>query len=745
MSRIISPSVQFTTSTVTSPSQAVQQITGAFVGPTKKGRYFVPTYVENYAEFVEKFGGVSHDNYTAMAVRNYLEETTGATIVAIAGKGYEDVKAWNLSVGDHVIAQLYLSKAGIENQDVDSITVSGDADNFSISIEDSTSTVLEEYTGISLSRTSNNKFIGDYKNPKSDSIEFFVKYMVDVEELEITDWDTQAVSVDSVVGDVSFPSYQPSHSPTVISQDGQELFRLVTLQDNANQEFKISVENIKSASEVGGNYGSFDVSVRRYGDSDRRPQIVEQFTDLNFNPQSNNYIRRVIGDKYEFYDNVNNRVGENGVFENGSSFIRVEVINENDIPENAVPWGFTGYDVPVDYFNTLQASDIPFYKYPSEDEDADYYGVDFTKFYINYLHNELPTGQLEQVPNFVLSSDPVVDVDKGNRAFTFGFFDGTDGLDPTVTKNIGEDITPSNTFGLDLSPEQQSVPEGAEVQAYRNAIRTLEDPEMVDINLLTLPGINTTQHPHIVNFAIERMESRGDVFVIVDAGSINEGINSMVQSMVGFDTYQAGAFAPWIWAQEPDLNQVMPVPPSVVIPSVFAYNDNVARPWFAPLGLNRGVISQSIKPTILYRLSERDELYDDRINPIARILGEGTVVLGQKTLLSDQDDPLNRINVVRLLIEAQKFISTVAWRVIGEPINESTRAGLQTTINDYLEVVQEENGLQRFGVDFSENLNTPDVVNRNLIRGVIFLVPQFATEGIQIQFVVGDTGVEFDI
>lgn len=751
MSKIISPAVKFTTSTAINPTDAIQQITSAFVGPTQKGRYFVPTFVNDFQDFVNKFGRITKNNYTAMAVRNYLSETSGATIVSVAGTEEFDVTVGNIQIDGKTVAQVLFSKAGEDNADIESFEVTGNADDFTLNLVDASAEAVETYENLSLDKEDRNRWIGRFTNPKSESIHFYVKYLIDPGDITEEDLSSVSIGID-VQFDVTFTGYQASESPVVVSQnfsgDYKDLFKFVTLQDNANRDVKISIEDIRTAEEVNPRnpeYGDFTVTVRGYDDTDRRQEVYEQFLNVNFNPQSQNYIRRAIGDKYESFNATDQRVEESGLYPNNSNFIRVEMIDEDDIPENAIPWGFNRYDHAGEFFDNTEPS--PYYALPEDDTDGDkeYYGVDFDEtpdYYIDSLHNVLPkvVNSGVDAERFILSNDAdVTDFDK-ERAFNFGFYGGSDGFNPTILKNIGEDITSSNTFGFDLTDETSS---GS--ISYQNAIRTLEDPEQIDINLLTLPGINSSQHGHLVNYATERMESRGDVFVIADAGGKTTDINTMITGVNTIDSYQIGTFAPWIWVQEPAFNQVMPVPPSVVIPAVFAFNDNVSRPWYAPFGLNRGVISQSIKPSTLYRLSERDTLYEGRINPIARILNEGTVVLGQKTLLANQDDPLNRINVVRLLIEAQKFISTVAWRVIGEPINEGTRTTLEDQINDYLEVVQEENGLEEFEVNFSEELNTPDVVNRNLIRGVIFMVPQKATEGIQIQFVVGDTGVEFDV
>jgi uncharacterized protein len=74
------------------------------------------------------------------------------------------------------------------------------------------------------------------------------------------------------------------------------------------------------------------------------------------------------------------------------------------------------------------------------------------------------------------------------------------------------------------------------------------------------------------------------------------------------------------------------VPASTVIGGVYAYNDSVSEPWFAPAGINRGGLSTVIRAERRLAQSDRDTLYSGKVNPIATFPGTGVVVYGQKTL-----------------------------------------------------------------------------------------------------------------
>jgi phage tail sheath protein FI len=186
----------------------------------------------------------------------------------------------------------------------------------------------------------------------------------------------------------------------------------------------------------------------------------------------------------------------------------------------------------------------------------------------------------------------------------------------------------------------------------------------------------------------------------------------------------------------------MSVPPSVLMPAVFAANDRLAAEWFAPAGLNRGGITGAV--SVLNRLthSERDTLYENKVNPIAAFPGQGIVAFGQKTL-QDKASALDRINVRRLLIVLKKFVASTSRYLVFEQNTSSTRARFLNTVNPYLEAVQQRQGLYSFRVVMDESNNTPDVIDRNILAGQIFLQPAKTAEFIVIDFNILPTGASF--
>ena len=140
--------------------------------------------------------------------------------------------------------------------------------------------------------------------------------------------------------------------------------------------------------------------------------------------------------------------------------------------------------------------------------------------------------------------------------------------------------------------------------------------------------------------------------------------------------------------------------------------------------------------------TNRDELYENKVNPIAQFPGQGIVTFGQKTLQT-KPSALDRINVRRLLIALKKFIASSSRYLLFEQNTEATRNRFLNIVNPYLASVQERQGLFAFRVVMDETNNTPDVIDRNQLVGQIYLQPARAAEFIVLDFNILPTGATF--
>jgi phage tail sheath protein FI len=140
--------------------------------------------------------------------------------------------------------------------------------------------------------------------------------------------------------------------------------------------------------------------------------------------------------------------------------------------------------------------------------------------------------------------------------------------------------------------------------------------------------------------------------------------------------------------------------------------------------------------------SQKDQLYENNINPLATLPKRGVVVFGQKTLQKGAS-ALDRVNVRRLMIELKSYISQVADTLVFEQNTAVTRNTFLARVNPYLEVIQQKQGLYAFRVIMDESNNTPDVIDRNQLIGQIYIQPTRTAEFIALDFILQPTGAEF--
>ncbi|MEK6880814.1 MAG: phage tail sheath C-terminal domain-containing protein, partial [Nanoarchaeota archaeon] len=284
------------------------------------------------------------------------------------------------------------------------------------------------------------------------------------------------------------------------------------------------------------------------------------------------------------------------------------------------------------------------------------------------------------------------------------------------------------------------------VQALRQAVDVVKDPDFIDINLLAIPGIYSNQ---VVEYGIEKIETRADAMYVIDiSGSTYSIVANEVKSR-GFNTSYATVYYPDINVVDDVNGKIVRVPSSVAAVGAISFNDRVSFPWFAPAGLNRGGLNADTigfavtKPVDQLKESERNTLYENRVNPIAKFPGiPGATIWGQKTL-QVKASALDRVNVRRLLIKAKKLVSSAVKFLVFEPNNPSTWTAFKQIVNPILADIQSKNGLEQFQVIIDSTTNTPDLIDRNVMRGVLLLIPQRSAEFIAIDFVIGRSGASF--
>jgi len=281
---------------------------------------------------------------------------------------------------------------------------------------------------------------------------------------------------------------------------------------------------------------------------------------------------------------------------------------------------------------------------------------------------------------------------------------------------------------------------------YTQSLKLLANKDEYKYNVLATPGLikNSTFSGHAtsVNLVINQAANRGDYIAVDDVAGYGSTITTITNAASSVDSSFAATYWPWLQTVDPDTGEFVWVPASTMIPAVYAFNDSVSEPWFAPAGLNRGALSNVVRAERKLSNTDRDTLYLGNVNPIATFPNTGVVVYGQKTL-QKKASALDRVNVRRLLISLKEYISNISQFLVFEQNTISTRNQFLSQVNPYLESVQQRQGLYAFKVVMDDSNNTPDVIDRNQLVGQIYLQPTKTAEFIILDFNVLPTGATF--
>ena len=153
--------------------------------------------------------------------------------------------------------------------------------------------------------------------------------------------------------------YQAPKTTKFISQPygktEYNLFHFECISDGAvaNNEYKVSISNLRRSIDPNYKYGTFAVEIRKFDDTDQVPQIIERYVDCNLDPSSENFVGKKIGDKkavfnFDAVNDAERRLVVSGRYPNKSLHVRIVMdkkVYDKQIPQDALPFGFRG--IPV--------------------------------------------------------------------------------------------------------------------------------------------------------------------------------------------------------------------------------------------------------------------------------------------------------------------------------------------------------------------------------------------------------------
>jgi len=347
-------------------------------------------------------------------------------------------------------------------------------------------------------------------------------------------------------------------------------------------------------------------------------------------------------------------------------------------------------------------------------------------------------GSINKIPNSILPNGLFNTALSGSLPYTgsgnaYGALAG--GLAATNLNGIfNENLTSTSTNC-----------QGFTYSDYENALNLLSNKDEFEFKILLVPGATLGDGPlnQITDDVIALSENRADNISIIDATAYGQTPAAAITAAAASTSTYAAAYYPWVQTYSPNLGKAVWVPPSVVMGGVYAFNDEVGAPWFAPAGINRGGIGSVIRAERKLTQQNRDDLYSANINPLATFPSEGVVAFGQKTL-QKRPTSLDRVNVRRLLIELKGFLGNTARKLVFDQNTQITRNRFLSVAEPYLESITQKQGLYAYKIIMDSSNNTSDVIDRNQLVGQIYIQPTRTAEFIILNFTLTPTGGSFD-
>jgi len=292
--------------------------------------------------------------------------------------------------------------------------------------------------------------------------------------------------------------------------------------------------------------------------------------------------------------------------------------------------------------------------------------------------------------------------------------------------------------GLD---DRNTLPTANMISVSDSEIANNED---FDVDLLIDPGLADVMKQQLVSIA----EERKDMFVILsmpktytEAAYPISSMSDYVSNTLNINSNYAAIYGNYFKIYDIYINEYKWVPVAGYVAGAYVKNDRLESLWWAPAGNPRGIIENVVDVKVNPKLTRRDALYQNRINPIIKN-DKGVMIYGFRTM-STSYGAFREINIRRLFIEIEKSIRDFAEDFLFLLNDVFTRSRLVTQIDHYLSLIQGKRGITDYNVICNETNNPASVVDNGELVVDIYIKPVHAIKIINLTFIATATGIEF--
>jgi hypothetical protein len=286
---------------------------------------------------------------------------------------------------------------------------------------------------------------------------------------------------------------------------------------------------------------------------------------------------------------------------------------------------------------------------------------------------------------------------------------------------------------------------------YTNAYGEFTNPDVVDISLIVTGDAGGTSLATVQQYVIDSIvAARKDCIAfisppqsgIVGGATPETAIATWINTTLSRASTYAVADCGWKYQFDKYNNVYRWIPLNGDIAGLCVRTDQTRDPWFSPAGVSRGAIKNVVKLAWNPTQAQRDAIYSIGVNPVVSFPGQGTILYGDKTLVT-QPSAFSRINVRRLFIVLEKAIASASKFSLFELNDEFTRAQFIALVEPFLRDVKGRRGIYDYRVVCDTTNNTPEVIDGNRFIGDIYIKPARSINYIQLNFIAVRSGVQF--
>lgn len=251
--------------------------------------------------------------------------------------------------------------------------------------------------------------------------------------------------------------------------------------------------------------------------------------------------------------------------------------------------------------------------------------------------------------------------------------------------------------------------------------------------------------PSVQQSMVALAEYRHDAIAILDMPSDQQLPQSAYYyrtQVLNIDSSFGAVYAPDLGVQDDASDEIRFIPPSGHVAAQYAFNDMKSAVFYAPAGLNRGVLQKVRKLRHEYDLGDRELLDPVNVNCIINKKSTGPTIWGENTL-QVKKSILSAVHSRRLLNALVSAYADALDYSVFEPNNPFTRYSVEQIGYTVINPILRAGGLLGGKVYCNSDNNPPDQIDAEQLVVDVYLKITPTAKQILLRAVLARTGASF--